>query len=209
MVKMKEILEQVKNILPSIHGWCSYEKAAKFVEIITEQKPQLCVEIGVFGGSSLIPQALALKPHSGVIIGIDPWKNDAALESMIDESNKEWWGNLNLEDIYEHCKNNVTKYKVESNCQLMRDKSETVVSNFHDQSIDLLHIDGNHSEDLSYKDAVLYLPKVKTGGFIFFDDIYWTEGDNYATTRKAITYLLGECEKVDIVNNDCLILRKK
>ena len=76
---MKKILEQVRIILPSIHGWCSYEKAEKFVETITDQKPQLCVEIGVFGGSSLIPQALALKPHSGVIIGIDPWKNDASL----------------------------------------------------------------------------------------------------------------------------------
>lgn len=206
---MKKILEQVKNILPSIHGWCSYEKAAKFVEFITEQKPQLCVEIGVFGGSSLIPQALALKPHSGIVVGIDPWKNDAALESMVDEANKEWWGKLNLEDIYKHCKENIVKYKVESNCKLIRDKSENVVSNFHDESIDLLHIDGNHSEDLSYKDATLYLPKVKSGGFIFFDDIYWTEGDNYATTRKAITYLLGECEKIDIVNNDCLILRKK
>jgi predicted O-methyltransferase YrrM len=206
---MKEILEQVKVILPSIHGWCSYEKAAKFIEIITEQKPQLCVEIGVFGGSSLIPQALALKPHSGVIIGIDPWKNDAALESMIDEANKKWWGDLNLEQIYSHCKENITKYKVQSNCKLIRDKSENVVSTFQDNSIDLLHIDGNHSEDLSYKDATLYLPKVKSGGFIFFDDIYWTEGDNYATTRKAITYLLAECEKVDIVNNDCLILRKK
>lgn len=209
MVKMKNILEQVKAILPSIHGWCSYEKAAKFIEIITEQKPLLCVEIGVFGGSSLIPQALALKPHAGVVVGIDPWQNDAALESMIDETHKEWWSNLNLEQIYSHCKENITKYKVESNCQLIRDKSENVVSNFHDGSIDLLHIDGNHSEDLSYKDATLYLPKVKSGGFIFFDDIYWTEGDNYATTRKAITYLLAECEKVNIVNNDCLILRKK
>lgn len=206
---MTELLEQIKTILPSIHGWCSFEKASKFVEFILKYKPQLCVEIGVFGGSSLIPQALALKTYEGKIVGIDPWKNEAALESMIDETHKDWWAKLNLEDIYKHCNENINKYGIESNCTLIRDKAENVVSTFLDGSIDLLHIDGNHSEELSYKDATLYFPKVKSGGFIFFDDIYWTEGDNYATTRKAITYLLAGCEKIDIVNNDCLILRKK
>lgn len=206
---MTELLEKIKTILPSIHGWCSFEKASKFVELILKEKPQLCVEIGVFGGSSLIPQALALKTYEGKIVGIDPWKNEAALESMIDETHKDWWAKLNLEDIYKHCNENINKFGVKSNCTLIRDKAENVVSTFLNGSIDLLHIDGNHSEELSYKDATLYLPKVKSGGFIFFDDIYWTEGDNYATTRKAITYLLVECEKIDIVNNDCLILRKK
>lgn len=206
---MTELLEKIKTILPSIHGWCSFEKASKFVELILEYKPQLCVEIGVFGGSSFIPQALTLNTYGGKIVGIDPWKNEAALESMVDETHKEWWGKLNLENIYDHCKKNITLYDVESTCTLIRDKAENVVSNFSDNSIDLLHIDGNHSEELSYKDAVLYLPKVKSGGLIFFDDIYWTEGDNYATTRKAIIYLLKECEKIDIVNGDCLILKKK
>ena len=36
-----------------------------FMELILKEKPQLCVEIGVFGGSSLIPQALALKTYEG------------------------------------------------------------------------------------------------------------------------------------------------
>jgi predicted O-methyltransferase YrrM len=202
-------LDQIKQILPTIHGWCTFEKASKFYNFITTEKPKLCVEIGVFGGSSLIPQALALKENNdGLIFGIDPWSTDAALECMIDEDNKKWWGQLNLDDIYKHCQDNVKKYELQNYCTLIKDKAENTVDKFADESIDLLHIDGNHSEDLSYKDAVLYLPKVKSGGCIFFDDIYWTEGDNHATTRKAIGYLLKSCNKVEVVNNDCLILKK-
>jgi predicted O-methyltransferase YrrM len=202
-------LNKIQQILPTIHGWCTFEKASKFYNFIIEEKPNICVEIGVFGGSSLIPQAIALKENgSGTIFGIDPWSTDAALECMIDEDNKKWWGQLDLEDIYKHCQNNVNKYELQNYCTLIKDKAENAVTRFADESIDLLHIDGNHSEDLSYKDAVLYLPKVKSGGYIFFDDIYWTEGDNHATTRKAIGYLLKSCDKVEVVNNDCLILKK-
>ena len=105
-------------------------------------------------------------------------------------------------------RSNIKKYGVSEYCNIIRDKSENVVNQFLDSSLDLLHIDGNHSEILSYKDATLYLPKVKIGGYIVFDDIWWTEVDNYVTTRKAIIYLLETCEKIDIINNDCLLLKK-
>lgn len=207
---MKELLETIKQALPRIHGWCCLEKATKFVELILEHKPELCVEIGVFGGSSLIPQAMALKQNKkGKLIGIDPWANDSALEEMISEENRQWWAKLDLEDIYKHCQDNIAIYGLKDYCSLLRAKSEDVVEQFADESIDLLHIDGNHSEALSFKDATLYLPKVKVGGIIVFDDIWWTEGDNNVTTRKAISYLLDSCDRVDLVNNDCLILKKQ
>lgn len=205
------LLEQIKAILPSIHGWCCFEKAAKFAQLIQEKKPKLCVEIGVFGGSSYIPQALALKENGLIgseIYGIDPWTTDAALEEMQAEEHRDWWTKLNINQIYEHCVDNIVKYKVEDYCKIIRDKAENVVNQFADESIDILHIDGNHSEELSYKDAVLYLPKVKVGGIIFFDDIWWTEVDNHVTTRKAITYLMQTCDKIDLINNDCLVLQK-
>lgn len=206
---MKKLIEEAVAALPAMHGWCSAEKATKFIEIISEYKPEICIEIGVFGGSSLIPQAMALKENNkGIIYGIDPWTNDSALEEMISEEHREWWGKLNLEDIYKHCLENISKYHVNGFCNIIKNKSENVVNLFKDDSVDILHIDGNHSETLSYKDVTLYFPKVKIGGFIFFDDIWWTEIDNKVTTRKAISYLFENCEKFDLVNNDCLILKK-
>lgn len=204
-----ELLDRIKTSLPSIHGWCSFDKASKFVDIILEKQPEICVEIGVFGGSSLVPQALALKENNkGMIYGIDPWSTEAALEHMQGQEHVEWWKKLDIESIFQHCVKNLSKFEVESYCTLVRKKAEDAVHMFADNSIDLLHIDGNHSEDLAFKDASLYLPKVKAGGIIFFDDIWWSEVDNYVTTKKAITYLLGECERIDLINNECLVFMK-
>jgi predicted O-methyltransferase YrrM len=202
-----QLFETVKTILPTIHGWCSPEKAKNLMEVILDIKPDLCVEIGVFGGSSLIPQALPLRHNKkGKIYGIDPWTKDAALEEMIEEDHKNWWAALDIEDIYKHCQHNVASLDLDNYCTLVRDKSENVVDMFEDNSIDLLHIDGNHSEALSYKDATLFFPKLKVGGYIFFDDIWWTE-KNKVTTRKAIVYLLERCKKVGLVT-DCMVMIK-
>lgn len=204
-----ELIELIKVSLPKIHGWCSIEKATAFVDVILKNKPDLCVEIGVFGGSSLIPQALALRENSkGYIYGIDPWTKDAALEEMIHDDHKKWWSELNIQEIYKHAQQNIKDFGVTQYCGLLKAKAEDIVQKFDNESIDVLHIDGNHSEALSYKDATLYLPKVKVGGHIMFDDIWWTEEGNYVTTRKAILYLTEYCDKVDLINNDCLLLQK-
>ncbi len=206
---MEVVMDQVKKILPGIHGWCSVEKAEKLVEYITTNKAKLCVEIGVFGGSSLIPQAMALKAmEAGKVVGIDPWSVEAALEEMKQEENRTWWGGkIDLESIYQNCRSHVAYLGLNPFVQLVRDKAENVVDQFENESIDVLHIDGNHSEELSYKDATLYLPKVKKGGTIFFDDIWWTDGNPDPTTRKAILFLLERCTRVELVG-DCMILKK-
>jgi len=73
---MQNVIDVVQENLKSIEGWCSLEKATKLINCIADIKPDLCVEIGVFGGSSFIPQALAIKENGkGEIVGIDPWSN--------------------------------------------------------------------------------------------------------------------------------------
>lgn len=206
---IKRLVEEAKGILPTIQGWCTIEKATKLIELIVSNKLETCVEIGVFGGSSLVPQAMAIRYNGGgLVYGIDPWENNSALEEMVHPDHRKWWGELNYNTIYNDCVKNLEKQKLSKYCKLMRAKSEDVVNEFKDESIDLLHIDGNHSEVLSYKDATLYLPKVKKNGYIMFDDIWWCEVENHVTTRKAIVYLLESCDRVDTINNDCLVLQK-
>lgn len=206
---IKRLVEEAKGILPTIQGWCTIEKAAKLIELIVSNKLETCVEIGVFGGSSLVPQAMAIRYNGGgLVYGIDPWENNSALEEMVHPDHRKWWSELNYNTIYNDCVKNLEKQKLSKYCKLMRAKSEDVVNEFKDESIDLLHIDGNHSEVLSYKDATLYLPKVKKNGYIMFDDIWWCEVENHVTTRKAIVYLLESCDRVDTINNDCLVLQK-
>lgn len=205
---LEELIAKAEKIRPTLHGWCSAEKTAALIETIVSRKPKLCVEIGVFGGSSLIPQALALKHNEqGRVFGIDPWAKDAALEAMIAEEHKAWWSKVDLESIMRGCEAKIVEHQLSRCCELRRAKAEDVVEDFDDASIDLLHIDGNHSELLSYKDATLYLPKVAPGGIIFFDDIWWNEGGGEPTTRKAIVYLQQQCAKLRLVG-DCMILQK-
>ena len=202
--------EFLKNEHKKILGWCDKDKAQKFYDIITESKAKLCVEIGVFGGSSLIPQALAMKHNNdGIVVGIDPWTHDAALEDMETDESREWWSKINLNEIYENFIRQLKNYEVDSFCKIHRDKSENVINEFKNESIDILHIDGNHCEKISYQDSVNYFPKVKKGGYIFFDDIFWSEDRKNISTEKGLNYLLQYCEKECIVGKDCVVLKKK
>ena len=206
-MNLEELINKAVKLLPAIQGWCSPEKATALIETIVSRKPQLCVEIGVFGGSSLLPQALALKHNgSGKIIGIDPWTKDAALESMVAAEHRDWWSKLNLESVYQHCCAHIRHQQVEAFVELRRIKAEDAAAAFEDNSIDMLHIDGNHSEEPACRDVDLYLPKVKTGGILFFDDVHWNDG-GVNTTRKAIVKLLTACTKLRLVS-DCMILQK-
>ena len=195
--------------LPTIEGWCEKDKALKLYDIIREVKPDLCVEIGVFGGSSFIPQALALKHNNkGTIAGIDPWSNNSAIEEMENFANKNWWGQVDLQGVYDRFLNKLKIYEVEQFCKIIRKKSNQAVSRFDDSSIDVLHIDGNHCEKLAYEDSVMYYPKVKIGGYIFFDDIGWTENSKTISTEKGLNFLMQYCENICLVGKDCMVLKK-
>jgi hypothetical protein len=72
--KAEELKAKISQALPFLEGWCSKEKACAFIDLVLQEKPQTCVEIGVFGGKSLLPVAMALKSlGQGIVIGVDPW----------------------------------------------------------------------------------------------------------------------------------------
>ena len=195
--------------LSNIEGWCNKDKALKMHDVIVETKPDLCLEIGVFGGSSLIPQAVSLKENGkGLVIGIDPWNNNCAVEEMENVANKNWWGSVDLEGVYKRFLQKLKVYEVEDFVKLYRNKSSEVVNLFEKESIDILHIDGNHCEKLCYGDSLAYYPKVKMGGYIFFDDINWTENSKDVSTKKGLNYLLQFCENLGVIGDDCLLMKK-
>lgn len=196
--------------ISKVPGWCCFEKAKKIYELILKNNIKLCVEIGVFGGSSFFPQALAMKAKkSGVAIGIDPWDTQCALEDMTNDANKKWWGSLNLNEIYDGFIKTITKYSLIDYTKIYRQKSSDALSNFENNTIGLLHIDGNHCERLAYEDSVNYLPKVQSGGYIFFDDTTWVESGTTASTQKGLAHLKEYCKEIGIIGKDCLVLQKR
>ncbi|KPK32767.1 MAG: hypothetical protein AMS24_03205 [Chlamydiae bacterium SM23_39] len=189
-----------------IPGWCTVEKSEKMMNLIYNASPEICVEIGVFGGSSVYPTAMALKfLNKGKIYAIDPWENNECVEGYDkNDPNYIWWNKINLNKIYKSFKKMININKLSSFCQIMKMTSENAVNFFKDESIDILHIDGNHTEQKSFLDVQNFLPKVKKGGFIWFDDANWN------TTSKAINYLQENCEFLPnmSINNTCLLFRK-
>ncbi len=177
-----------------LEGWCSFEKANAVYDLVIQEKPKVLLEIGVFGGKSLFSQALALKKNGfGKIYGVDPWNKEDALESLEDEKSIEWWGSLDYDFIYNGCVEFLQKERLEDYVELVKTRADQFVKHF-DQQIDILHIDGNHEEESSAGDVDNYLPLVKNGGFIWFDDASWYQ------TQRAI--------KVMESDHNCILIKK-
>ena len=68
--------------LSKLDGWCSEKKARVLCALVSFFRPNVCVEIGVFGGKSLFAMASACYEYGGTVHGIDPWTKDEALEAV-------------------------------------------------------------------------------------------------------------------------------
>ena len=172
-------------------GWCSKLKAYWMMNFIFLKKPKVIVEIGVWAGKSLIPMARAVKDlgEGGKVYGIDPWSADASVIGM-DKDNIAFWKNQQAhEQIYQELRTRIKVFGLDDTVQLVRAKSEdaSIIAN-----IDILHIDGNHSEEMSFKDVVKWVPEVVSGGLIFLDDLTWTINGK-PSVQKAMDWLDEHC----------------
>ncbi len=203
-----QLRQKIETVVAKAHGWCTLEKALGMAGLVLGTQPKIVVELGVFGGRSLIPMALAMQELNrdraawakGVVFGIDPWNKEACLEGANDIANDKWWSKLNLEDIYVSCRDLVEQFELATVCYLVRQRSEIAAETLVD-TIDILHIDGNHSELTSCRDVELWLPKVRRGGFVWADDLDW------ATTQKAVGILERDCERIANVGNCGLFVK--
>lgn len=196
------IIDEIKNY-SDIPGWCSEEKAEAILNHIKITKPKLCVEIGVYGGKSLIPMAHGLKKNgSGLVIGIDPWElTECTRNYSSDHPVSQIWEKINLEEIYFSLKQKIELEQLEDFCLLVRSTSIEAATEIN--SIDFLHIDGNHSELSTLIDVQLYFPKVKTKGYILLDDVL------RPSTMKAYSIVRDNSELVHSYDKgNCLLFRK-
>ena len=203
---VEALKQQVLNVLPTLEGWCSKEKASQFIDLILEVKPDVCVEIGAFGGSSVFPVASALKfLNHGKVIAIDPWDKIECIkyfDPVEDAEHLKWWGNLNINYIYYSYLNVLKKYKLDNFVTTIKATSEEAAQEIGE--IDIIHMDGNHSEIVSTQDVRLYLPKLKSGGYIWFNDSLWKE------RQDAIDLILEECDAVKLIDDgNCILFKKR
>ncbi len=204
--KEDALKDYVCNILPSLEGWCSREKALNFIDLVLEVKPNLCVEIGVFGGASLFPVASALKfLGKGIIVGIDPWERSENVKyyhPIEDHVDFKWWSTLDFNYIYDsYCM--MLRRNGLGDCCVSIKSTSALAAAFLD-NIDILYIDGNADEGITIQDVELYLPRVLSGGYIWINNALWPQ------RQKAIHLLADACDFVKAVDNgSCILFKKK
>jgi predicted O-methyltransferase YrrM len=187
--------------MDQLEGWCTKQKASVLMDIIIRSRPQIVVEIGVWGGKSLVPMASALEAiGSGKIYGIDPWDPQASIECTLEEPNIQFWGSADHKAIKNQLVSKIHQFGLQNHVELIEDKSENVPPI---ENIDVLHIDGNHSDTTSFLDVTKWVPYVKKGGWIIFDDMTWHEND-ILTTSRAVEWLDEHCQKIGVFSDICV-----
>ena len=193
----RDFSEQVKrqafDWMSQLEGWCSDVKATTLVDLVLKAKPNIIVEIGVWGGKSLVPMACALQANGkGTIFGIDPWDSNASIEETMEDANRTFWSYANHDAIFRGLVQKIDQFGLHDHVILIKSTSEDASLI---PGIDMLHIDGNHSEKTSYSDVLKWVPLMNSGGWIIFDDMTWTEkGIN--TTARAVEWLDQHCVKI-------------
>lgn len=162
------------------HGRCPIRKMQAMAGLIVEHELRSAVEIGVYRGSSLLPQAMAMRRTGGRAVGIDPysmakWRQKQAKDEAEAPPGEEYETNvaeIQWDRLYQELLSQISRHGLEAHCTVIRGLSFDVASEI-ETGVDMLHIDGNHDFDSVERDLREYLPKLKTGGFLVMDDITW------------------------------------
>ncbi len=176
--------------LPNLPGWCTPEKGRRMAEL--SYGASLCVELGVFGGRGLLAMALALRDQgSGRADGIDPYTKEAALEGTNDPANDAWWGHLDYNTIALMAQDLVNRQAPYA--RLLRLTSREAVKLYDDGSIDVIHQDSNHSQEVSCEEVSLWVPKMRASGAVWiFDDTNWPSTQKAQRNLEATGFMLSE-----------------
>lgn len=204
-----EYVEMKSKVCAALKNtWCSEEKANLLMDLTMVTRPKVCVEIGAFVGSSVLPVAATLQiMNQGQMYAVDAWSNTVACRFLDDtDPNKAWWSTVDMNAVkgmFDHLMN---EWMLEKTCVVMHNPSMEAVNEIGE--IDFLHIDGDYSTKGSMEDVTMYVPKVREGGYILFSNLY-TMVNGKQPRLKAFCKLFESCEMICSIEKDNAILFRK
>src|SRR5438045_3609285 len=139
-----------RHFEPRIYGVGAWTPHLHFAyDLVAVLRPALVVELGVDRGESYFAFCQsALENKTGTrCFGIDTWRGDEQAGGY-DETT--------FNEVLEH---NHANY--ESFSTLIRSTFDDVLSQFENDSIDVLHLDGLHTEEAVRHDVESWLPKLR------------------------------------------------
>jgi Methyltransferase domain len=149
-----------RHFEPRIYGVGAWTPHLHFAyDLVAVLKPALLVELGVDRGESYFAFCQsALENKTGTrCFGIDTWRGDQHAGGY-DETT--------FAQVSEHNRANY-----ESFSRLIRSTFDEALARFGDESIDVLHLDGLHTEAAVRHDIEAWLPKLRPGGILLLHDV--------------------------------------
>jgi len=181
----------IAEIVPILRGWSGKsERPYRMAKLILKENPQVVVEIGVFGGQSLIPQAMALKALGhGRIYGIDPFNSKVIKKQMAEFDDATMWLRQDMNMVLTDTLQWIKELELQNHAIVILGESKDCSTLF--DTIDILHIDGAHTEEGVMLDVNLYAKRVRSGGYIWMDDTH------FPSVQPAIKELANFCDLID------------
>ena len=176
--RLKEILEQPRMFNHAEDESMQFQQQPKELYRMIKEfyKPDFeMVEIGSYSGGSTEIFALNVKK----VYSVDPYIDN---DNPLQEGNTLEIALNNLSIAEKIFIEKMSKY---DNVVKIRKLSMDAVTDFEDESLDAVYIDGNHKFDSVENDIKFWYPKVKKGGIM-------SGHDYYENVKCAVDHVIGE-----------------
>jgi len=204
------IIDDYKKIMADVLDVTTHVRQVKGNSGVGEKNFVMCfliyyfkckttLDLGVYGGGSLFPQATMHNKYTdGIVYGVDPYNK----EDMVQFDNtdteflklqKDVLNNLDVEELYHYILNLINELSYADNVKFLRMRSDKAINYFVENNVrfDLMFIDGNHDTKNAMSDMVLYIPRLNNNGFLVIDDTPWPSirpAYDYAKTQLSFVY---------------------
>lgn len=165
---------------------------------------QVGAEIGVWKGefSEMVLKGRALSKY----YLIDPWMFQNEYPRRL-FGGKVARSQPDMDGIFEAVKRRLAAYP----CEFLRKFSSDAAADIPDSSLDFVYIDGNHSFEYVLEDMEMYFKKLKVGGFMMLDDLFWKDESGSMSVKAAIAAFMSSAfsraSVVEIRNGQAVIFK--
>src|SRR5947207_11234135 len=149
-----------RHFAPRIYGVGAWTPHLHFAyDLVAAFQPRVLVELGVDRGESYFAfcQSAAENKTGTRCFGIDAWRGDQHAGGY-DETT--------FAQVSAHNRANYNAFSA-----LIRASFDAALDQFEPESIDILHIDGLHTESAVRHDIASWLPKIRPGGSLLLHDV--------------------------------------
>ena len=174
-----QIISLLASVPIDFGGGCSASKAYLMASLIRELRLKTSLDIGVYRGRSLLPQALAHRRYTGgIAYGVDPWAKNEAVENDnrgLKPALDRFVATTDFDAIYRDVENLRHSAAIERHCLLVRKTSVAAAAYFRELGLTfgLIHIDGNHDMAAVMQDVRNFEPLLERNGILVMDDVSW------------------------------------